>query len=317
MKQLATPSRRQQGSRIDADYTEDVVGMALESFLAISSFPFFRYSIEPFSRKAEHSHGADALLHSKIKGFRPFYMQFKRPSAYPDFSLAKVVIDRKAHDLEVTPRALYFELRKKTDKQLDFQHNALFRLHHQLQKDGLGDAAYVCPLFLERAAYRFHLHWSGLSLWPRFWRPHPWERRYVAISNGGTKIRFDNLPIFAEHITIPPHVLVTSASHKYSFTENGRELCFHSPESLPEGAATLTTFLNKVAEGFLDGGPKIRPIEANKVLRELIDVSGVGRLDGITSERDDENPIGNWLAWGEFLRKEYGIDQFALVSWDD
>jgi hypothetical protein len=74
--------RNKNSLRLDADYTEDVVGFALESFLTLLSFPRHRFSIEPFSRAKERWLGADARLFShRITGFRPFYMQFKRPSA--------------------------------------------------------------------------------------------------------------------------------------------------------------------------------------------------------------------------------------------
>lgn len=32
---------------------------------------------------------------------------------------------------------------------------------------------------------------------------------------------------------------------------------------------------------------------------------------------DSGDPIGSWLEWGDYLGREFGIDQFALVSWED
>lgn len=58
--------------RLDANFTEDTVGFALESFLSILSFPTLRFSIEPFSRAREHWLGADARLLGRVSGFRPF-----------------------------------------------------------------------------------------------------------------------------------------------------------------------------------------------------------------------------------------------------
>lgn len=316
MTRRTIAGRTRHGFRIDADYTEDVVGFALESFLAVMSFPRHRFSIEPFSRAKERWLGADARLHGEIRGFRPFYMQFKRPSAYPDFSSAGVIKDRKKLKLQTTPRALYFDLRDKQAHHRDFQHNILFRLRRKLCDRGLGDAAYVCPLFLERSAYRFHLHGSGLSLWPR-WRSHPWALEDILLNNGGTTIRFDRVPVLAEHISVPPHDTVTSARHRYSFTESGTELCFHSPESLPEGAANFAKFLMAVSGGFLDGGEKIQPQKANEELRQMIDASEAGMPHDLNLESDDDDPIGNWFAWGDYLRLRYGIDQYALVRWGD
>jgi hypothetical protein len=49
-----------QGLRIDANYSEDVVGFALESFQTLLSFPRHRFSIEPFSRGKKRGLGADS-----------------------------------------------------------------------------------------------------------------------------------------------------------------------------------------------------------------------------------------------------------------
>ena len=300
-----------QGLRIDANYTEDVVGFALESFLTLLSFPRHRFSIEPFSRAKERWLGADARLHRRIRGFRPFYMQFKRPAAYPDFSTSKIVSDRRKVGLATTPRALYFPLRQKQKTHRDFQHNVLLRLRERLLNRGLGDAAYVCPLFLDRSAYRLNLHWSGLARWGRFWRSHPWEIEEVMLVDGGRRIRFDRMPVFAEHISVPPHASVTTASHKYSFTERGTDLCFHSPQALPDGLMDLATFLERLSTGFLNGGEKLTPDGSDQMLSELISTTIP------TFRPEGEDPIGRWFSWGDHLRGEYEIEQFALVRWED
>lgn len=312
---MVKPSKS--GLRLDADFTEDVVGFALESFLAVASFPRHRFSIEPFSRARERWLGADARLYGEIRGFRPFYMQFKRPSAYPDFSTAKIIKDRKTLKLQASPRALYFDLREKQAHHWDFQHNILFRLRQRLLNRQLGDAAYVCPLFLERSAYRLNLHWSGLSLWPRFWRHHPWDFEEMLLNDGGRTFHFDRIPVLAEHVTVPPHTKVSTAKHRYSFTEGGDELCFHSPELLPEGATNLPAFLNALSNGFLDGGEKVLPQQADEELRllmnEIIGDQPDAMRPAIRIDRDD--PIGSWFAWGDYLRLQFGIEQYALVKW--
>ncbi len=307
-----------QGLRIDANYAEDVVGFALESFLTLLSFPRHRFSIEPFSRSKERWLGADARLHRKIRGFRPFYMQFKRPAAYPDFSTSKIVSDRRKAGLTKAPLALYFPLRQKRETHRDFQHNVLLRLRARLLGRGLGDAAYVCPLFLDRSAYRLNLHWSGLARWGRFWRNDPWEIEELLLTDGGRRIRFDRMPVFAEHISVPPHKAVTSASHRYSFTESGTDLCFHSPEALPGGSMDLATFLDKVSAGFLDGGEKLSPDGSDQLLNELIaDVNGDQKEAAQAFRPEGEDPIGRWFDWGDHLRNEYEIEQFAVVRWED
>ena len=108
--------------RIDADYPEDLVGIAIESLLTKLSFPRQRFTVEPFSRSRERWLGADARIYSAVRGFRPFYMQFKKPAAYPDDSASKIIIDRRKANLETYPRALYFSLREKKPAHHDFQH---------------------------------------------------------------------------------------------------------------------------------------------------------------------------------------------------
>lgn len=304
--------------RQDADFTEDTVGFALESFLAFLSFPHFKFSIEPFSRGRERWLGADARLDGRMRGFKPFYMQFKRPSAYPDTSSAKVVANRKSLGLPVTPRTLYFSLREKQPSHRDYQHNILLRLRERLVSRGIGDAAYVCPLFLERSAYRFHVYLSGLRRWPRFWRGEPWDLEDVLIDSSGGAVNFSAIPVLREHVSIPPHDTVTSAKHSYSFTEQGTDLCFHSPESLPERATSLAKFLTSVV-GRLDTEEGIiRSENASQELRNYFG-QGEGAENSLLppSIRDDEKGIESWLYWGDFLKTEHQIEQFALVRWMD
>ncbi|KJJ99201.1 hypothetical protein UB44_13755 [Burkholderiaceae bacterium 26] len=306
--------------RLDADFTEDTVGFALESFLSLLSFPRFRFSIEPFSRGRERWLGADARLNGRISGFKPFYMQFKRPSAYPDASSAKIISDRKSLGLPVAPRALYFSLREKQPSHKDYQHNILFRLRKRLVTRNVGDAAYVCPLFLDRSAYRFHVHLAGLRRWPRFWRYDPWELEDILMNGSGGTVNFNAIPVLREHVSIPPHDMVTSAKHSYSFAEQGSDLCFHSPLAIPEGAHTLAYFLKGVVgnpqsdEGFIPSDA------ANGMLHELFSGEEGEEPSALLPEdfsSSVEDGIASWLHWGDYLKTEHQIEQFALVRWTD
>lgn len=306
--------------RLDADFTEDTVGFALESFLSVLSFPRLNFSIEPFSRGRERWLGADARLDGHMAGFKPFYMQFKRPSAYPDTSSAKVITDRKALKLPVSPRTLYFDLREKRSTHKDYQHNILYRLRQRLVRRKVGDATYVCPLFLDRSAYRFHVHMAGLRRWPLFWRISPWELKDILIHNSSGTVNFNAIPVMQEHASIPPHDTVTSAKHSYSFTERGTDFCFHSPLSLPEGNRSLADFLTDVVGSPQSDEGFISPERAQGMLRELF--SGVAGEDGSDLLPDDfprnaENGIASWLHWGDYLKTEHQIEQFALVRWAD
>lgn len=308
---------RRSGLRIDANFTEDTVGFALESFLSILSFPRLRFSIEPFSRSRERWLGADGRLHGGIRGFRPFYMQFKRPAAFPDFSNARVIQQRKSLGLPVSPQSLFFQLRDKQPSHSEYQHNILLRLRQRLLKRNLGDAAYVCPLFLDRSAYRMHVHLAGLFRWPRFWRHDPWELEELLINHSGTTVSFDRIPVLAEHISIPPHDTISNAKHCYSFTDQGTDVCFHSPLGLPDSASTLGNFLAGVAKAFQADGGKIRIDDANNVLRELVASEELELLPNEKSFATHDDPIANWHNFGETLSTLYAIEQFAFVAWQD
>lgn len=305
--------------RLDADFTEDTVGFAIESFLTLLSFPRLRFSIEPFSRGRERWLGADARLNGHLKGFMPFYMQFKRPSAYPDTSTAAVIKDRSALKLPVSPRVLYFGLREKQKSHNDFQHNILYRLRKRLVARGLGDATYVCPLFLDRSAYRFHVHLAGLKLWPQFWRYDPWELEDILISSASGSINFNQIPVLREHVSIPPHVLVPNAKHSYSFTEQGTDLCFHSPRALPEGTITVADFLTKIAGNFRDEGAFIPIDDSGQQFRSLFaerDNDGEPPLLPDDWPRNEDG-LAAWLHWGDYLRQEFQIEQFAFMDWEE
>lgn len=294
-----------------------MVGFAIEALLSISTFPFLRYTIEPFSRSKERWLGADARIHGHIQGFRPLYMQFKRPSAYPDVSRSGIILDREELDLPVSPQTLFFSLRQKRKHHNDFQHNVLFRLHTRLSSRNLGNAAYVCPVFLDRSAYRFSMQVAGIANWVRWWDDDPWRLRDALINHRNGTVRFDRMPVLQEHATFPPHASVSEANHRYSFTENGTDLCFHSPTNLPDRMESLATLLKRTLNEFLSEGGQIKRENANEVLRSL--VIGDATDEPVAPGKPDitsEDPIANWLSWGDFLKSEFDIEQYAFVQWD-
>ena len=303
--------------RLDADFTEDTVGLALESFLTLLSFPRSRFSIEPFSKRRERFLGADARLNGSLKKFKPFYMQFKRPSAWPDVSRAGIITDRKALGLPVDPRSLFFNLRNKRDSHFDYQHNILFRLRERLHKKNLGDAAYVCPLFLDRSAYRFHIHMAGLRGWFFVLRHFPWEFEDILINSSSGSINFNAIPVLREHVSIPPHTKVSTASHSYSFTEQGTDLCFHSPMALPQVTISLADFLNRLIGRLESDEGYVSVEEAHLMLRRCFGQNENGDGSLLPFDIQDEQGIESWLYWGDYLKTEYQIEQFALMHWVD
>jgi hypothetical protein len=304
---------------LSPNYTEDTVGFALESFLSLLSFPRRRFSIEPFSRGNERWLGADARLEGRVKSFKPFYMQFKRPFAYPTYSKAKVIKDRLDLKLDATPHALFFDLHPKKPHHADSQHNVLFRLRRRLLKLGIGDAAYVCPLFLDRAAYRSNLHLAGMKMWPNFWRMYPWKMEELLLHTGpdGVAINFSAVPVLREHITIPPHAQVTDTSHSYSFTESGDQVCFHSPLSLPESQTNLSDFLSRAIGNVGSQGRFINADAASEALIDLVSSRGDEQPLGVDFQPGDGDGISRWQEFGRVLSADFGIEQYAFVNWND
>jgi len=263
----------------------------------------------------------DARIYSQAGGFSPFYLQFKRPSAYPRESRSKIVQDRVKYvpELATDPLTLFFGLRRKTPIQKFLQHNVLFRLHRRLQRYAYGDAVYVCPLFLNREAYRTHVHISALRAWGRFWARGPRFSDELGVHSADGNIRFEKVPLLAEHVCIPPHVEVTDAKHSYSFSDAGRDVCFHSPKYLPDGAGLLSNWLSDLSAQVIDSYPIIRTENAKSQLLEFLAGEEV-ESDGLpipNSLDEVENGIAAWMEWGFFLRTEFDIHQFAFVRWRD
>jgi len=124
------------------------------------------------------------------------------------------------------------------------------------------------------------------------------------------------------HVCIPPHITVTNAKHKYSFSEQGDEICFHSPESLPEGGVLLEVFLERVVKNSNNERGFITAQTSEERFKEL--------LEDIPKHQDDKYPnfpnplessendwLGNWRSLGFYLNKRYGIQQFAYAQWQD
>lgn len=271
-----------------------------------------RYSAELFAKGKERWLGADSRISSLRNGFRPLYLQYKRPSAYPADSRSAIVKDRESLDpaLDTEPRTLFFELRKKKPSHHDFQHNILYRLRRRLQQNGLGDAVYVCPLFLGRSSYRFHVHTSALRRWPFFWRSPFHFGEYDLSANGITEL-FESIPVFAEHISIAPHELVDTHNHRYSFTESGQQVCFHSPSHLKEGHLPFSLVLAKQF-GSLYRTENPGSDAMTRLLRELCSDGDLGFRPDFESVDGEDGWLSQWGAFGEYLAREHSIYQYAI-----
>ena len=296
-------------------YSEELVGLIVESYFAMISFPCRYLYLMPFSRREESDIGADARVNS-LK-MTPFYLQFKRPEAYLKVSPSQIIKDRNQFSLNCDPHALFFELRQKAKNAKDFQHNLLYELNKN------GDAAYVCPLYLKEAEYRKKVHLFALRNWQRFSNLRPNSFQILEVVNNrkkSLKIKL-NLP---GHIVFPPHNRVGKHNHKYSFSIVGDDLCFHSPQRIEENPLTMLEFLTKVRNEFLaqidkDDGDRVLTAENAKerlsTLTESLEMNlkfESPRSDG----RDPENPFAGWLEWGAFLREKYKIHQYMMIKSD-
>ncbi len=232
---------------------------------------------------------------------------------------------------------LAFRLRDKRPHHRDFQHNILFRLRRLLHDFGCGDAVYVCPLFLDGVVYARAIHQAGLQsgalywlilarrIWGKIWNripPPPLlpiriRKRVLTIyeamyKTNSLKPLLEDMSLLQRHIVIPPHTTVTSAKHWYSFTKDGKDICFHSPERIFDESPTLARWLTDLSRGVFEPSREhgfLAPREANRVLRSLVEEVGID-LE-ITGEG-----LGAWAAWGNFLERMYGIVQYMIFVWE-
>lgn len=295
-------------NQIIPDFTEDLVGFMVQSMLTIARFPRAPFAMVPLSKTEERIYGSDA----KIESICPIYIQFKRSLAYPDYSSAKFIKDRKKLKVNCSPRTLYFELRAKKPKHKDFQHNILFDLKTKLDIAGKGKAFYAAPLFLNRTAYLLAVHMSSILNWrPWHWFRHdPFFEQSQNILTQTGSIRFQNIPILREHIVIPPHIKVKTHKHRYSYLESGKEICFHTPSKLENEqnlGQTIYDFLK-----FRDGQPTTEMMNLQESLSLLANLT-----ENIISEKEtnsNEQIIDKWLEFGKKLWEEYEIYQFMLIK---
>jgi len=297
----------------NAEYSEDTVAIAIDSFLTALTFPFTRFSLELFTKTQERRMGADARLISHRGGFLPIYMQFKRPSAYPEDSRSSIIRDRKdlAPPLETSPNTLFFALRRKEPDHADYQHNILYKLRQALHFLGKGDAFYVCPLFLDRSAYRFHVHISALRRWFQPWL-HPFDLGNYNLSFGDQVRLIEEIPIFKKHVSITPHAPVDNHRHKYSFTEQGKEICFHSPLHVEKGFESFGTSLANNIRASYNITDRHSSSEMTDLLRGIINRGEIGFELDERKLLEEYGWIDQWLQLGDFLLSEYSIYQYAL-----
>ena len=266
----------------------------------------------PLSKKEERVYGADV----KIESIAPLYIQFKRSLAYSSTSSAKFIADRKNLNLEVEPKVLYFELRKKDKNHKDFQHNLLFDLREKLHEEEIGDAVYSAPLFLSRSAYLLAVHLNSILHWRpwHFYYKYPFfDQEFNIVTRTGS-IRFQNCPALRDHITIPPHTKVETYKHRYSFLESGKQACFHSPTTINNNV-NLGQFVYDFL-GFSNGQPTTNMLNINESV-QLLNGLNLICFDESFGEIKIDSILDRWLDFGDRLKEVYNIEQYMLIKFEE
>lgn len=312
--------------QIRPDFTEELVGIMIQTMLTIIRFPRAPFALVPFSRKEERALGVDA----KVEALCPLYLQFKRSFAYPEHSTSKIIRDRKKLKVNVSPKVLYFKLRAKRPNHNDFQHNILFELDRRLQAESGGRAFYVAPLFLLRSKYVSAVHKSSIFYWlfkytihrigfygfPFIFHGHDIDEDELSIIDvtrnviNTNRVNFQDIPLLNTHVVIFPHKIVTTHQHSYSYLENGSEVCFHEPTYLGN-RQTLGKFIYEFL-ALRDGRPTTKMYAIDEAEMLLMRLAG----EMIDIEIDAEKPvIDRWLDFGMQLKEKYDIDQYLLVRY--
>ncbi|SDG32213.1 hypothetical protein SAMN04487996_117148 [Dyadobacter soli] len=193
--------------------------------------------------------GADKLFNR----FLPIYMQFKVSQGLkPERSftdrivrtpLTRIIQYREENNLSGNP-ILYFQLRRQARMATDFQHNILFKLNQPPDQFSL----YIAPLTLNDSEYYKLMHPKWYMRLSPF---DPFLHRELAVHDAVIRknILLGNNPFLRHHISIPPHTLVDTHEHHYSYSQTGGDVAWHGGE-LRQGDFRLSTQMNRILNYF-------------------------------------------------------------------
>lgn len=277
------------------------------------------------SQAEESGLGYDACITSIC----PFYVQLKRSYFYPANSTSAIIQDRSKLNLPVDEGAYFFKLHRTSKHASDLQHNLLYRLS---QSEAAG---YLAPLFFRRRALQ-ELE-QDYALWA-------WRYGQLTIADmAGTPTPIRHVRLLHKMITIPPHIAVADANHRYSFTSPA-DVCFHSdPERVQgDGIVTFADFIGRIGPERADrqgNGMRSPERAAGDVIQRLPDVLGLQPGSHTLREmvrrsfeqilgpefkipknptaalmRMDPGPLVTLRIVGNLLEYEWGIRQYAVVK---
>lgn len=212
--------------KIDSQLSENQIESDVSSYLGYITPIWSRKRFRLISVD-EQLTGADKLFNR----FVPIYLQFKvsqglNPNATIvqralNKPLANIITYRKNNALSGNP-ILYFPLRRQAKTAIDLQHNILFKLNDPPLQYSL----YIAPLTLEIAEYDKLLD-AGWFM--RFFPLNPFSQREFEIHDTGLR---SNLilglnPFLKHHVSIPPHTLVNTHNHHYSYSMSAGDVAWH------------------------------------------------------------------------------------------
>ena len=227
--------------KIASQLSENQIESDIASYLGfITPFWSDRYRLIAVD---EQLTGADKLFNR----FFPIYLQFKvslglNPSGrvFPFLqgkSLPNIISFRTHNNLSGNP-ILYFRLRKMAATARDFQHNILFRLHNPPQQF----SSYIAPLTLSLTEYEEALN---IKWFQRFWPHDPFSLKDIDIYDQPTvrNLKIGLNPFLRHHVSIPPHTIVNTDNHHYSFSQSGGDVAWHGGQVLNDDFRLSTQWL--------------------------------------------------------------------------
>lgn len=257
--------------KIQSELSENQIESDVSSYLGYIT-PFWSKRFRLISVD-EQATGADKLFNR----FQPIYLQFKvsqglDPKAFilPNFlnkPLPNIISYRKKNNLPGDP-ILYFELRKRAATANDFQHNIL----HSLHKPPSQYALYIAPLTLYLSEYE---KLSNINWFRRFFIRDPFYLRELEINDSviNKDIKIGMNPFLRSHISIPPHLTVSTHNHHYSFSQSGGDVAWHGGELLADDFRLSTQWGRILNNAYLPDNNGINRDEFYRSIEEFFSLN--------------------------------------------
>jgi hypothetical protein len=269
--------------RLDSDLSEKQIEADVATYFGWITpdghMPFRLLDID------EQITGAD----KKFDWVIPIFMQFKvaeglSPLSQFDIRFSpqrKIQRFRQNNNLFHNP-TLYFKLREMAKNATEYQHNILYKLEY----DRL--------LFDNDNRYLLHPYYYY---------------RDQKIRNSDCVSLIKGVPFLRAHISIFPHEEIRHAGHYYSFSPNGTEIAWHSPQYLPDAVTRLSDTLSRI---FAAGSYKEQWFSINEYAELVSNFATEFGLPNINNNNDF--PLRQIQDFGRNLYLTYNIKQIILST---